>query len=147
MVNREKLLTLIQSAFHEGGLLLENGALRAAANRFYTGAMYGVMLFLDEPVQADETIWRLGSRYLRKSAKIYKTSLEIRKLRGSIEFSIEHEPSLSDVKRLSKLCTCLVRGVWNKRRNPYGTRNHTPWSKTPQSQESFSGTYPGKNSS
>jgi len=57
---------------------LENGALRAAANRFYTGAMYGVMLFLDEPVQADETIWRLGSRYLRKSAKIYKTSLEIR---------------------------------------------------------------------
>jgi len=28
MVNREKLLTLIQSAFHEGGLLLENGALR-----------------------------------------------------------------------------------------------------------------------
>jgi len=72
MVNREKLLTLIQSAFHEGGLLLENGALRAAANRFYTGAMYGVMLFLDEPVQADETIWRLGSRYLRRALKFIR---------------------------------------------------------------------------
>ncbi|HHY43403.1 MAG TPA: hypothetical protein GX508_01010 [Coprothermobacter sp.] len=69
--------------------------------------MYAVMLFLDEPVQADETIWRLGSRHLRKSAKIYKTSLEIRKLRGSIEFGIEQEPSLSDVKKLSKLCHVL----------------------------------------
>ena len=118
MVNREKLLTLIQSAFDEGDLLLENGALRAAANRFYTGTMYGVMLFLDEPVQADETIWRLGSRYLRKSTKIYKTSLEIRKLRGSIEFSIEQEPSLSDVKRLSKLCHVLSTWCMEQTKEP-----------------------------
>lgn len=107
-MDREKLLTLIQESFYEGGLLLENGAVRAAANRFYTAAMYGVMLFLSSSVQADETIWRLGSRYLRKNSKMYKTSLEIRKLRGNIEFTLDHEPSLSDVKKLSKLCHILT---------------------------------------
>jgi uncharacterized protein (UPF0332 family) len=109
--NREKLLTLIQEAFYEGGLLLENEALRAAANRFYTAAMYAVMLFLpDAVITQDDAVWRLGSRYLRKNSKIYKTSLEIRKLRGSIEFNVDHEPSLSDVKKLSKLCHIFA--VW-----------------------------------
>jgi len=44
--------------------------------------------------------------------------LEIRKLRGSIEFSIEQEPSLSDVKRLSKLCHVLSTWCMEQTKEP-----------------------------
>ncbi|NPV88329.1 hypothetical protein HPY42_02205 [Coprothermobacteraceae bacterium] len=102
-------------------MLLENGALRASANRYYTAALYGVMLFLNQNVSDDESIWRLGSRFLRRSAKVYRTALAIRKLRGEIEFAVDREPLPSEVRKLSNLCHILVSWCVEQTKEPLWT--------------------------